>query len=178
MQKLIFNVLSAVLASTIFLLPGQTMGQVEWTPDETSINTELWIPFIASYNALDTDGFMAVHSENVIRVLRNSSQILGNEMYTRRMQEGNARNKESGRTRNLALSFHERIISDQHCFETGIYRAIVRNADGSEAPYYGEFHTIASREAGSWKLLVDADTSLEAEEGEKRFEEGRILKVE
>lgn len=162
---------------TILAFHQMLFAQVEWTKAEETVNVELWLPFISAYNNLDVEAFMGVHDQDFIRVLRDSDEIFGKSDYAERMEASTKHNRESGRVRNLALSFHERIIGEDKGFETGIYRVNISEADGTNATYFGKFHTALTRGSGKWQLLLDADGSLAEEEGKKLFTEGKVLEL-
>jgi hypothetical protein len=45
------------------------------------INEQVWKPFIKSFNSGDEEGFKAVHSRDMIRVIQDDQQIFGYERY-------------------------------------------------------------------------------------------------
>jgi len=43
---------------------------------QQAINQDVWHPFIKSYRAFDTDGFMAIHTKDIIRINRDGNEYL------------------------------------------------------------------------------------------------------
>ena len=138
---------------------------------QTEINDQVWKPFIASFNPLDTKAFMAVHSKDLIRSPRDSKVILNWDEYFKNQQESDQRSKKSGAKRVIELRFTERISSSSQAIDIGIYKGTVSTNDGksSSYSYYGRFHVILRKEGNSWKILVDTDSSEKNTIGEKDF---------
>ena len=128
---------------------------------QREIDNQVWKPFIASFNALDTEAFMALHSKDLIRSLGDSKVILGWNEYFKNQQESDKRSKESGTKRVIELRFIERISNSSQAVDIGIYKATVSTNDGKSASYsyYGRFHVVLRKESGTWKILVDSDSS-------------------
>jgi ketosteroid isomerase-like protein len=128
---------------------------------QKEINDQVWKPFIKSFNSLDTDGFMAVHSKDVVRSPRDSKILLNWDEYYKLHQESDKREKKGGATRTIDLRFSERISNSRQAIDIGIYRATVTTKDGKSASYtyYGRFHVVLRKESGTWKILVDTDSS-------------------
>jgi len=51
------------------------------------INRDIWLPFIESYNELDAEKFMAIHSEDLVRVPRDAKRVFGYEQYKKNNEE-------------------------------------------------------------------------------------------
>jgi len=128
---------------------------------QKEIDEQVWRPFITSFNSLDTDAFMAPHSRDVVRSPRDSKILLNWDEYFKLHQESDKREKNSGATRTIDLRFTERISNSSQAIDIGIYRATVTTKDGKSASYtyYGRFHVVLRKEGGTWKILVDTDSS-------------------
>ena len=48
---------------------------------QKQISDQVWKPFIKSFNNGDEEGFKAVHSRDMIRVIRDDQQFFGYERY-------------------------------------------------------------------------------------------------
>jgi ketosteroid isomerase-like protein len=142
---------------------------------QKEINEQVWKPFIASYNSLDTDGFMAVHSKDVIRAAREEGHVMSHEEYKKVMSSGNQYFKDNKSDRKLELRFIERWASTELAYEVGIYKATTSKPSGNNTISYGKFHVTLRKEAGVWKIVVDADSSEGATISDKEFLSARPM---
>jgi ketosteroid isomerase-like protein len=126
---------------------------------QKEINDQVWRPFIASFNSFDTDGFMAVHSRDVVRSPRDVKVLLSWDEYFKQQQAGDKRQKENGGTRLIELRFTERIANTKQAIDVGIYKTTVSNKEGKTSSFYGRFHVVLCKEGSEWKILVDTDSS-------------------
>jgi ketosteroid isomerase-like protein len=138
------------LACTVVQVKGQSIK---------AINDQVWKPFIGAYNNRDTDGFMAVHSRDVVRSPRDDKMVLNWNEYFERQKRGDDQGKTSGNQRRLSLRFTERIANDNQAMEVGIYKVVTTDKTGNIHTFYGRFHVALRKENGTWKILVDTDSS-------------------
>jgi ketosteroid isomerase-like protein len=136
---------------------------------QKEINDQVWRPFIASFNSFDTNGFMAVHSRDVVRSPRDAKVLLSWDEYFKQQQSGDKREKENGGKRLIELRFTERIANPKQAIDVGIYKTTVSNKEGKTASFYGRFHVVLRKEGSDWKILVDTDSSEGNTVGEKEF---------
>ena len=133
--------------------------QVAGQSIQQSINDQVWKPFISTYNNRDTDGFMAIHSKDVVRSPRDAKMVLNWNEYFEQQKRGDDDGKTSGNKRHLGLRFAERIANDNQAMEVGIYKVIISDKTGNIRTFYGRFHVALRKENGIWKILVDTDSS-------------------
>ncbi|MEZ4899709.1 MAG: DUF4440 domain-containing protein [Saprospiraceae bacterium] len=128
-----------------------------------TINRQVWIPFIRTYNDHDVDGFMALHHTDMMRVLQDQGDLLRYVEY--RTSVANARERDASRqvTRQLDLHFTERTHRGNRAFEVGYYQVTITNRSGVSQEFYGLFHVVLVRENGTWRIWMDADTSVGAD---------------
>lgn len=144
-----------------FVLQQATAQQNEITKE---INEQVWKPFIRSFNAGDGEGFKAVHSKEVIRVLQDSKDIFGYDRYFQR-QPDSIKSKWGNWKKNIELRFIQRISGNDKAFEVGYYKTTSTNLQTGEIrKSIGKFHVLMRKENGVWKILMDADTSEGASE--------------
>ena len=136
---------------------------------QKEINEQVWKPFITTFNSFDTDGFMAVHSMDVVRSARDGKSVWNWSEYKERQQKGDQRSKENKYRRNLELRFTERIAQNNLSVEVGIYKTTSYNAKGEAQSFFGRFHVVLRKEDGVWKILVDTDSSEGSTISEKDF---------
>lgn len=126
---------------------------------QKEINDQVWKPFIKTFAENDTEGFMALHSKDLVRSARESNTVLNWEQYFSNSKKSQERDKSSNRKRNIDLRFTERIVSDNRAIEVGIYKTTYLLADGTSQSYYGKFLVVLRKENGIWRILVDTDSS-------------------
>jgi ketosteroid isomerase-like protein len=126
---------------------------------QQQINNQVWKPFIETYNNHDTQGFLAVHSKDVVRSPREAKSAWNWDEYFQRQKNGDEQAKTSGAKRKLELRFTERIADKDLAVEVGIYKATVIQSDRKSRTFYGRFHVVLRKENDIWKILVDTDSS-------------------
>lgn len=126
---------------------------------QQEINEQVWKPFIKAFNENDTKAFMAVHSKDVVRSPRDAKAVWNWDQYFEQQERGDKADKASNRKRSLELRFTERISSQDQAVQVGIYKTTYINPDGITRSFYGRFHVVLRKEDGTWKILVDTDSS-------------------
>ncbi len=161
----------------VFCLFYFTLSAFAQTDDvQKAINKDVWKPFMISYAAFDTDAFMAVHTEDVIRINRDGKNIRIGEEYRKGQAQGNERNKKVGAQRSIEFSFLERFAREDIAFESGYYKVKSKRPEQEERTFYGHFHVVLKKVDGVWKLWMDSDTSHDGTLGEEDFKKGEIFK--
>lgn len=130
---------------------------------EAMINEQVWKPFTKAIMNQDVAGFVSLHSTDLVRAEVNRKQVMNLEAYRKGMESGwpkwkesIEKNKESYR---FELRFLERICNGELAYEIGYFKNEVTNASGVKHETYGKFHVVLRKEAGVWKVLVDADSN-------------------
>jgi ketosteroid isomerase-like protein len=147
--------MKGLLTASILILCLSVQGQ----NFQKEINDQVWKPFIAGFTNGDTDQFMNVHSRELVRSPRDSKSIQTWEEYYQGTKAGNDRRKTSGWKSEIELRFTERIATAQHAIDVGIYKTTNISSDGQRRSFYGRFHAVLRKESGTWKILVDTDSS-------------------
>jgi hypothetical protein len=142
---------------------------------QKEINAQVWKPFIETFNNYDADNFLALHSKNVVRSSRDSKQILNWNQYHKEQRDGDTRSKQNGYKRLLELRFTERIANADQAIDVGIYKTTSINSKGESRSFYGKFLVVLLKEKGTWKILVDTDSSEGNSITEKQFLEAQPL---
>lgn len=151
-------ILSLLVSTSVFAQPAQK-----------EINDQVWKPFIKGFTEGDTDLFMNVHSKDLVRSSRDSKQVINWDAYYKQTKDGNERRKTSKTRLEIELRFTERINNDDQAIDVGIYKTSWWAADGKSGAGYGRFHVIHRKENGTWKILVDMDSSEGRTIGETQF---------
>jgi ketosteroid isomerase-like protein len=147
MKRIIFFLFTGCIVNVF----GQNIQQ--------EINQQVWKPFIQTFNDHDTKAFMALHSKDVVRSPRDSKAIWNWEEYNQQQSKGDERGKSSNVKHQLELRFTERIANKNLAIDVGIYKTTVIRSDGIGQSYYGRFHVVLRKENGTWKILVDTDST-------------------
>ncbi len=130
---------------------------------EKEINEQVWKPFIKTLLAHDVDGFMNLHSKDVMRVERDHRHILNFEQYKKDLNLSWPAWKQAmevEKTKDtFELRFLERTSNGSQAFEVGYYKNETINAKGEKRTGYGQFHVALRKENEVWKILVDSDSN-------------------
>jgi ketosteroid isomerase-like protein len=140
-----------------------------------SINEQVWKPFIKTFNEHDTEGFMNLHSKDLVRSARDGNSVINWDQYYSNGKKSAERERTSNRKRNIELRFLERIAGEDRAVEVGIYKTSYLLPDGSAQNYYGKFLVVLRKENGTWKILVDTDSSEGGTINEKSFLDAKAM---
>jgi ketosteroid isomerase-like protein len=133
------------------------------------INEQVWKPFITAFNELDSDGFLAVHSQDLVRAARDGNEILNWTQYLEQQRKGDKRTRDQGNRRSIELRFTERLASTAQAIDVGVYKTTNIKKDGTTQSFFGRFHVVMRKENGTWKILVDTDSSEGSTISERNF---------
>ncbi len=142
---------------------------------QAEIDEQVWLPFVKAYNNFNTEAFMSIHTDDLLRVIRDNNTILKAEEYSANVQKNNERSKKMNRQVDISFSFLERMAIEDTAFEVGYYKVVTKDKEGAERNYYGKFHVILKKVDGRWKIAVDSDTSMNNSITEEDFLKGKIL---
>lgn len=133
------------------------------------IERDIWQPFVRAFAERDVEAYIALHSPLLVRGLGDLKQVQTYDLWRehtlamfRRMAERDVRPA-------IRFRFIERIAGAQAASERGIYEFTATAAGGDVRRFYGQFHVIARRESGRWKIAVDYDSSENGTIGAERF---------
>ena len=129
---------------------------------------EIHQKFKKSFDSLDYELFAEIHSERLIRI-PGGKKIIDYKSYIEKQKERFENAKAENSTRTIYLRFVERINNDSVASERGIYKYIKNENLPNEKISYGNFHVIMVKENGSWKILMDYDSSEGKKVDEKDF---------
>lgn len=157
-----------IVAATLFcwLIAGAAAHAQNYQRD---INEQVWKPFIKSFDNLDADAFLSLHSKDLVRSGRESNQVLNWNDYLNQQRAGDKRYKDEGTRRTIQLRFTERLANASQAIDVGIYQTSNIGKDGVSRSFYGRFHVVLRLENGTWKILVDTDSSEGGTMSEKDF---------
>lgn len=137
--------------------------------EQKEINSQVWEPFIQTFNTYDTEGFMALHSKDLVRSPREANSVVNWDTYFAKEKKNNERDKVSNTKREIDLRFLERVASTDQAIDIGIYQTTYTFGNGKKESYYGKFFVVLRKEKGIWKILVDTDSTEGGSIDEKSF---------
>ncbi|MDX1940661.1 MAG: nuclear transport factor 2 family protein [Saprospiraceae bacterium] len=121
---------------------------------QKTIDEQVWLPFIKTFNAFDGEGFNALHTKDVLR--GGPWGIQTGEEYWKNNLESNKKGKESGGKKSIAFRFEHRVARDSIAYEVGYYK-VKYTHDGEERTGYGRFDVVLRKVNGVWKIAQDWD---------------------
>ena len=123
------------------------------------LNLQVWEPFRAAYAAADTEGYLALHDEHLIRAggPRRVVQSYRDVVAETRPWFDGARDR--GVELSIEFRFVERLADGDGSSERGVFRI-----DAGADVFYGRFHTFCRRVDGRWRIAVDYDIAEGADE--------------
>lgn len=146
---------------------------------QKEINEQVWKPFIKTLLSHDVDGFMNLHSKDVMRVERDNGHILNFDQYKKDLNTSWPAWKQSievEKTKNsFELRFLERTSNGNQAFEVGYFKNETINVKGEKRTGYGQFHVALRKENGVWKILVDSDSNNNRTITEEMFQAAKPL---
>jgi hypothetical protein len=118
------------------------------------LNKDVWEPFRSAYRSYDTEGYLGLHTQSLIRVGGLRKEVLTYAQVA--TQTGpwflDARNR--GTALAIDFRFVERLAAGGLASERGVYRI-----QAGDDVFYGRFHTFCRQVDGVWKIAVDYDTA-------------------
>jgi len=146
MKKVLFSVCASLLFATGLLAQSEAEIQKE-------IDTQVWKPFHAAFEARDAQALNAIYADEVLRVTPAGVDTQGN------FKRLNIENYSKASDSKVALDFwfESRQSNEDTSYEVGIFKIGITN--GSSTDYvYGQFHIVIKKIAGSWKITQDWDS--------------------
>lgn len=125
------------------------------------INEQVWKPFIKSFDQNDIQLFKSLHLADLIRV--QSNEMLNYETYIKGYTSMFDKMKKNNSHYTIDLRFTRRVADSTRAFEEGYYKTSFMQ-NGTERAGYGKFSVVLLKKDGKWKILLDSDTSVGANE--------------
>jgi ketosteroid isomerase-like protein len=118
------------------------------------LNRDVWEPFRAAYRAYDNDGYLALHTDNLIRVGGPGRAVQSAAEVAAETGPWFAGAAERGLALSIDFRFVERLAAGGLASERGIYRI-----GAGDDVFYGRFHTFCRQIDGRWRITVDYDSN-------------------
>lgn len=165
--------LHLVLILGFVLLPN--FGYSQAYDAQELINQQVWTPFMENYTRFDAEGFMAIHTEDVIRVSQDGNKIYIGQEYSDRIHSSFGRMKASETSRTIEFRFLKRLAYKDVAYEVGYYKIQTQKPGDQLRTYFGKFHVTLRLVEGKWKIAVDSDSSNNNSITEEDFLTGEAL---
>ncbi|WP_428667590.1 YybH family protein [Runella sp.] len=133
-----------------------TISVVAQSTPQQEINEQIWKRFVEAYGNQDTEAFMKIHSEKLVRN-PIGYEVVRFEKYKEQNEQNFQRQKKAGVKIKIDFTFAFRTVTGSVAYEIGYYK-VTSLKDGKTDYYYGMFNVILQKESGTWKILSDADT--------------------
>lgn len=154
---------------------GPVLAQTPAAEIEREIDEQVWGPLLRASDNFDAEGFLAVHSPDLIRVSVDRNIVHGFARYSAEIRAGYPRARERGVRRTSTLRFLSRAQEGGLARDTGIFRSDAVLPSGEKRVSFTAFEMILRREGGKWKLLVDKDEWRGGQITEQEFLKGRPM---
>jgi len=157
------------------LMLGLSQVVLAQNTEQQAIDKDVWFNFMQAYQDLDAGLFNRIHTDDVIRVpVDGNTMYIGQEYKDRNLENFNRWNGQ-GLKQKIEFSFISRVQKGSWAYEIGIYK-LTRYSGNQSKSFYGKFNVSLKKESGTWKILLDSDTSEGDTIGEADFQAGAVLK--
>jgi uncharacterized protein (TIGR02246 family) len=151
---------SLVLALLAAALPAAAQAPPDPLPARLAeLNHDVWIPFSKAYATNDAEGYLRLHTKDLIRVAAQGKSVQDLAGYAEGVRKGFEKRRAEGSKAEIAFRFLERIASDEAASERGIFRLTVTSAKGEARRFHGKFHVFERKVDGVWRIAVDYDSN-------------------
>lgn len=166
---------SARASLVLALLAGAGLASAQAPPDPlparlAELNRDVWVPFAKAYAMNDAEGYLRLHTKDLIRVAAQGKSVQDLAGYTEGVRKGFEKRKADGSKAEIAFRFLERIAGDEAASERGIFRLTMTSGKGEVRRFHGKFHVFERKVDGVWRIAVDYDSNEGGTIGEKAFE--------
>lgn len=116
------------------------------------IDTQLWESFVDAYNSRNAEKYLALHTDDIIRITKNGirqGKVFRDEIITSYGRKGQAQRK-------IEFKHEHRVHGKDIAYEVGYFKVTYFKETGKEA-YFGRFSVVLKKEKGRWKIAQDWD---------------------
>ncbi|MEO1053597.1 MAG: nuclear transport factor 2 family protein [Bacteroidota bacterium] len=149
--KIVCLLIAACLASTKVSL-AQDKAAIE-----EEVNQTIWKPFSEAYSTLDTEKYLSLHTDDMLRV--SAWGLKAGEVFHQSIKEGFERQRKTERKQTIQFWFEHRLYSGNTGYEVGYYKIHISEPGKEDRYYYARFHIVLRKEEGKWKIAQDWDTN-------------------
>jgi uncharacterized protein (TIGR02246 family) len=123
------------------------------------LNRDIWEPFRAAYARMDADAYLALHSADLLRVEADEKWLGNLDDYAARVRPAFTQLAAASTLMDIDFRFTERIAAGDNASERGIYCLSVTPPGAEPHRHFAEFHTVARKHDGTWRIIHDHDHS-------------------
>lgn len=123
------------------------------------LNRDLWVPFSEAYADQDAEAYLALLAPEFVRVVGDRKQVQNFTEYATAVRRSFAGWQDREDKAGISFRFLERIVRGNLASERGVYELTLADNDGNVERIYGQFHVIARKVEGRWRMIVDYDSS-------------------
>lgn len=150
--------------------PSPSAGPLDEERRQRQINADLWRPFMAHFADGEAEAYIALRAPQFVRVAAGSPRrLIDRATYATQTRGMFETLRKRGIRATLEVRLQERLGTETQAFESGIWRLAIVRSDGQSSFQYGRFQVLLGRQEGSWKMLLDEDVALNAQDGERLF---------
>jgi ketosteroid isomerase-like protein len=120
---------------------------------------DLWLPFTESYADQEAEAYVALLAPDFIRVDGDRKGVRNFAEYTTAIRRTFAGWLDREEKAGISFRFFERIVRGDLASERGVYELTLADNDGNVERIYGQFHVIARKIEGRWRMVVDYDST-------------------
>ena len=156
-QTLLWLLLNAGFSITILTSADTNIATLNTASLQREIDKTVWTPFKRAFETLDGVALNSLYDEEVLRV--TPAGIDTEEQFKLGNLERFDANRSEGDSIELNFWFDKRDTNETTSYEVGFYRISITPAEGQPSRFYGQFHIVLSKRAGTWKISQDWDTA-------------------
>ena len=160
------------------LIGFSSFSQVERNIEvENEVNETLWKPFKQAWESRNAEAYLALHTNDVLRINDWGGIKTGEEFKKSIIQ---SYSREDNRNRTINFWMEQRFYNGDIGYEVGYFKIESKEAGKEDQFYYGRFHVLLRKESGQWKIAQDWD--VDKINGvaltEEDFQKGEILDLD
>lgn len=129
---------------------------------------KVWDTFYQAFDSLDHQLMAKIHSIKLIRI-SGGKKISDYDTYITGYKNTFQKAREDKISNKISLRFFERIHNDSVASERGIYKLTRIKNEENIQHHYGQFHVLFAKENGTWKIIMDYDSTEGNSIGEKEY---------
>jgi uncharacterized protein (TIGR02246 family) len=123
------------------------------------LNRDIWRPFVRTYHDRDLEAFLSLYDRDLIRAGGPAKEVYGYERYAAGTADWFAQVAERGDSLAIEFRFTERIADGDLASERGVFRITATRPGADQLIFHSQFHTLARKTDGRWRIVADYDTN-------------------
>ena len=141
-----------ILLFTLALFTAVGTAQKKKQDFSKEIDQQLWKSFVQAYNSRDTDLYLSIHTDDIVRITQ--SGIRQGSVFQEGIKKSFARKNQPKRA--IEFKHEHRIHEENIAYEVGYFK-VTYYRDGKEEEHFGRFSVVLKKVDGQWKIAQDWD---------------------